>query len=1227
MKLAVNIFFLIVFVIGGVVAQGSDDIYAPAQISSSFSTSTSSDDFSAFSVAPEDSTAGSLTAYRVVFRANMSFPVRDSVDGFQLDFPTGTNVSRAQLVSLCTDCQAVTLEILNDTSLFLDIFEDTKSGTDLTDVNANIYLSVRIRNTVNPPEPGSYRLVVAALNHSRQLILGPALSNEFTITGAAISGITIRPQTDATLNAGEILTFRGYIIDSAGNEIPSEQFAWSFADGSDSVGMLSGSTLLATTPGTARVRATFLGFEAFSGLVTVLPGPVARIDLDIPIQQLALRPPESNRVVELFGPATATLFDAFGNRAVNHDILAQPLELSINDGLLLPEIIAEPSLFDSGVVDFTWVQYIGRSVQTEITGSIGGVSSGPEPVSFSGYDAMEVLTVTNEPLTTLTAGTITPIRVVVTNRGLLSPSEPVRLVTAMESGGVTLDFYFVGRSNGAVDTIDAAVSVPDTGPVSDRVVTMLIAEFDIAAAVSSTQSATRHPVIVTEPADIALVSDSIGPSTVYPGEPFELAFDIDRNSIVGSIDSARAVVWIGDQTREVFNDLVEPSAVNGTILSYEDLQAVLPLPHALPSGTSTIGLSYSLFSEGIAYKLTAAGNAVEVLDEVRLTYVTGTLTPLMVSAGHENSFRFEMDLENSYPVTFDPVGSSVALSGSSFSATTNLAGDVRTLSPGINEFVTGEIFIPMSQLGGNLTIQVSLALTEPVTGAGVTRGTDFDGQLLEVTDLPVARIIDLEPVAPNAPRVNTSQPFQMHARVANLSQADAGQINLRLTSDGNSTFDSLKTIALIPAGDTADVFFDCVAASEPTVGELFRIETVSGGQSQLVQQPALDDVALVIIQRPAELALDYMLFGTADGLVDRSGSFGLTVELDNTGQAEATDGSYRLTTGGLEFGADSVLSGSITPGRHIDFNFVAPSFDTTVEFIFTLTQVPDDTNTGERAMTDDTSFTIQIRVQSQDADLLAGATALGSNLVTSGETKDLFRLELTNRGVSSLTSVKLDSVAVELRDTDNRPINPATVFDFDGSMVFEGGTQLNVNLRGEDRLYIEFTDFEIVSGESRSVDLIGLLRENLDESFTLSLEADNIWATFSGGSQDGLPVRISTPDGRFLLTRTFVVRGKGLEESFVIQDNPFDPSRSPARFSYEIDGSSVVEFRVFTLTGEEVYAQDIPVEVSSGTLGEHEIEWNGRNNEGETVANGVYIVSIRITETGETARMKVAVVK
>ena len=82
------------------------------------------------------------------------------------------------------------------------------------------------------------------------------------------------------------------------------------------------------------------------------------------------------------------------------------------------------------------------------------------------------------------------------------------------------------------------------------------------------------------------------------------------------------------------------------------------------------------------------------------------------------------------------------------------------------------------------------------------------------------------------------------------------------------------------------------------------------------------------------------------------------------------------------------------------------------------------------------------------------------------------------------------------------------------------------------------------------------------------------------------------------------------------------------QFAYFLDSPGRIEFRVFTLVGEEVFARDIPfgspgTEVNS----RHLISWDGRNNDGGMVLNGVYIAILKQPSSGQQATMKVAVLK
>lgn len=77
-----------------------------------------------------------------------------------------------------------------------------------------------------------------------------------------------------------------------------------------------------------------------------------------------------------------------------------------------------------------------------------------------------------------------------------------------------------------------------------------------------------------------------------------------------------------------------------------------------------------------------------------------------------------------------------------------------------------------------------------------------------------------------------------------------------------------------------------------------------------------------------------------------------------------------------------------------------------------------------------------------------------------------------------------------------------------------------------------------------------------------------------------------------------------------------------------LDQPGGIEFRIFTLIGEEVYSRVL----NSGQAGteagqEHFLEWDGRNDAGKTVLNGVYLAWLRHVETGRETKLKIAVVK
>ena len=95
----------------------------------------------------------------------------------------------------------------------------------------------------------------------------------------------------------------------------------------------------------------------------------------------------------------------------------------------------------------------------------------------------------------------------------------------------------------------------------------------------------------------------------------------------------------------------------------------------------------------------------------------------------------------------------------------------------------------------------------------------------------------------------------------------------------------------------------------------------------------------------------------------------------------------------------------------------------------------------------------------------------------------------------------------------------------------------------------------------------------------------------------------------------------------MVENNPWHQESAPARFAYVLRNDAPLEFRIFTLTGELVYSQIIDQGSSLGSTGSHVIVWDGRNELGTVVLDGVYIVQLENMSNGERARLKLAVLK
>lgn len=93
-----------------------------------------------------------------------------------------------------------------------------------------------------------------------------------------------------------------------------------------------------------------------------------------------------------------------------------------------------------------------------------------------------------------------------------------------------------------------------------------------------------------------------------------------------------------------------------------------------------------------------------------------------------------------------------------------------------------------------------------------------------------------------------------------------------------------------------------------------------------------------------------------------------------------------------------------------------------------------------------------------------------------------------------------------------------------------------------------------------------------------------------------------------------------------VYPNPFNPLREPAHIDYRLDQNAAVKIQVYTLFGDLVWSKEYAAGSEGGMAGVRSILWDGKNNVGQTVANGGYIVTVKVNDR-EKYRFKLGVFK
>ena len=983
----------------------------------------------------------------------------------------------------------------------------------------------------------------------------------------------------------------------------------------------TGTTVLNVIPGTDSVE-----------IVTVVrPAKLGGLSLDIQPTQFAGH--------SFIGPASITASDLYGNIKTDFDASTSPVTFTINRGELNPDELDDSNDFIDGVADLTQtdIMFIGEAGQIQFYVSSGNVSSNWVNPYFNGIILNAVRTLPD----TVRTGFKGQFAADLFNPGDQAPSFPI-----------SFELYFLSCTDnctiyGSIDSLPAGdstrisflIEIADSLnlPENDTFVVVMQADYVFEGDTITTTVVYEKAITVLESIQLQYVENSLSMDTILspsiidslslqliPPEDYE--FDSPRLSVH---------LYIGDGG----GDWIELYAMRRTSLYTNNVFTQtfdnLAIPDFRTLGWSSEGYRYlkidgSLF-DGSWYGIIPLEkfDSVMVLYPSEVEYVDGSLTPDTVMSNYPHRFEFEINLDGSPSYALDRYSSRFELYDNDTLAAMTFLKEGYTLTSGNNKITTSEIYIPDDFIGAELTPRLILfgnELYAPRTDT-ILFGDETIAVVEYSLEIPRLKIISADLVTVNPPYLNQGQLFSISVSTGNLSSVDADSISLSIQSeDGSEVFAQASGI-YISAGDIFDRTFNLTAPDSSVASVIYK--AVLSSPDAIILPPD-DNMVGVQVQSPAKIDLTYELADVSGDFVEYGQVFTVKAQLNNLGEASAGPGQVTLITGGIDFGIPDSSSLTLDIGSTGIWQLTAPSQTITANLMLLITETPIDRNISQPAEVKTDSISIKINVGPTITDQLIGDVIVSpSPLIVPGSTYVMLGLEFLNKTSDSLSQIGLKSIILELTD-QHGDIIPADQIVTPKSTGFTNKDSIitTPEFYG-DRLRLNFGNFRLYPHITDTISFFARINPDIAvKGFGLRIDSRDIRAAYVTGPRVNQIVPVTGKfESNFSVLTNFIIVNGGLGKSLIVRNNPFNPELGDAEFAYYLNQNSDIEMNIYTLLGEKVYRQHYPAGSEGGSQGDNTIRWNGRNDEGRMVLNGVYVVIIEAKNSGEAYKLKLAVMK
>jgi len=379
-----------------------------------------------------------------------------------------------------------------------------------------------------------------------------------------------------------------------------------------------------------------------------------------------------------------------------------------------------------------------------------------------------------------------------------------------------------------------------------------------------------------------------------------------------------------------------------------------------------------------------------------------------------------------------------------------------------------------------------------------------------------------------------------------------------------------------------------------------------------------------------------------DRIVSLGQVFVVSATVTNIGEAD-TLGFTRVTLSPVSNGyttadplAKDVINGTVS------WTITAPIDPTgvVVDIETSITVAPLDENTNKAAFISKGNHSIGVTTEGSWLALstVSLTSEEGGSIVPGTSSIKLMILEMDNRGIAGASPIVVSDLLFIVEDRLGEAIPPNTVFSEISVVNEQDGTTLlgrTTNINETNPVNIHLSQLlTILTDSNEQITIYGKIAGDASAAyFQLNLPSEDYVNARDLRSGISVPVRNMMDEELENLTsdpkRIF---HPGAEATFRNVPNPFgEPGKEQTTFIYYLKESTDVSFYIYTLTGALVWSTSFTASEPQGTEGIHSngssvVIWDGRNDTGFQVLNGVYILVME-TGYGEVETTKIAVVK